>query len=184
VLFAMSPGDILTNNNLSVPSTAGVLPGEDVIILNSLPKAGRYTGADGKEFDYGITRTTVMNVSENSLQLTINFSADSFEFFTAPGYVRLFLPPDSISFNDRPFNKSSWYVSDGLKPFLDASLNTATSLQETIDPKQERVFYIGALYHKTAGVPRAELILKDLKLYFRPGRLDSLLIPCGEVTFK
>jgi hypothetical protein len=70
-----------------------------VIILNGSPKAGRYTDSDGKEFSYGITRTTLINVSENSLQLAINFPADSFAFVTFPGsYIKLFIPPDSISF--------------------------------------------------------------------------------------
>jgi hypothetical protein len=184
-LFAMSPGYVLTNNNLSVPSTADVLPEEGVIILNSTPKAGRYTDADGKKFDYGITRTTLINLSGNPLELTINFPADSFAFPTVPGsYLKLFHPPDSLSFNDMPFDKSSWYVSDGLKPFLDAGLKTPTTLQETIGAKQEVVFYIGALYHKTAGVPRAELVLTEQNLFFRPGRLDSLLIPCGKIIFK
>jgi hypothetical protein len=180
----MSPGNIFTNKNLAVSSTADVLPGEDVIILNSSPKAGRYINADGKEFSYGITRTTLINVSENPLQLSINFPADSFAF-TVPGlYVKLFLPPDSISFDDMPFDKSSWYVNDGLKPFLDAGLDTPTALQETISANQERVFYIGALYHKTGGIPRGELVLKEQNLFFKPGRLDTLMIPCGKIIFK
>jgi hypothetical protein len=184
-LFAGSPGYILTNDNLSGPPTADVFPHEGVIILNSFPKAGRYTDSEGKEFSYGITRTTLMNVSENSLQLTIHFPADSFAFVTFPGsYVKLFLLPDSISFNYIPFNNSSWYISDGLKPFLDAGLHTPTSRQEIISAKQERIFYIAALYHKTAGVPTAELVLKEQNLFFRPGRLDSLLITCGKVLFK
>jgi hypothetical protein len=184
-LFAMSPGYVLTNNNSSVPLTADVLSGEDVIILNSFPKAGRYTDAHGTEFSYGITRTTLINVSESPLQLTINFPADSFAFVEVQGvYVKLFLPPDSVSFDNMPFDNSSWYVPDGLKPFFDAGLNTPTSLQETIAPKQERVFYIGVRYHNAKGVPRAELVLKDDNLFFRPSRLDSLLVPCGKVMFK
>ena len=182
-LFAMSPGDLLTNN-LFLPSTADVLPGEGVVILNSYPKAGRYTDSEGNEFGYGITRTTLINVSENPLQLTINFPADSFAFALPGSYVKLFLPPDTISFNAMPFDNSSWYVGDDLKSFLDAGLNTPTALQETLSANQERVFYIGALYQKTAGVPRAELVLKDHNLFFRPSRLDSLLIPCGEIVFK
>jgi hypothetical protein len=183
-LFAGSQGYVLTNNNLSVPLTAD-LPGEGVIILNSPPKAGRYTDAGGNEFDYGITRTTVINVSDNPLQLTINFPADSFASLTSPGsYIKLFLPPDTLSFNDTLFDKSSRYVSDGLKPFLDAALYTPTSLQETISPKQERVFYIAALYYKTRGVPTAELVLKEQDLFFRPGRLNPLLIPSGKIVFK
>ncbi|SHH61029.1 hypothetical protein SAMN04488109_4612 [Chryseolinea serpens] len=184
-LFVPSPGDMLTNNNLFLPSTANALPGEGVVILNSYPKAGRYTDSEGHEFGYGITRTTLINVSENPLQLTINFPADSFAFSTLSGsYVKLFLPPDTISFNDMPFDNSSWYVDDDLRPFLNTGLHTPTALQETISPNHERVFYIGALYQKTAGVPRAELVLKDHNLFFRPSRLDSLLIPCGEIIFK
>lgn len=184
-LFAASPGDAPTINNLPIASIAHVLSAEDVIILNSSPKAGRYTDSDGKEFSYGITRTTLINVSGHPLELSLNFPADSVTFKTVSGsYVKLFLVPDTISFNDIPFDNSSWYFSDGLKQFLDAGLNTATSLQETISAKQERVFYIAAVYHKTAGVPTAELVLKDQNLFFRPGRLDSLLIPCGKILLK
>jgi hypothetical protein len=179
-LFAGSPGYILTADNLSCD-----FPDEGIIILNSLPKAGRYTDSDGEEFSYGITRTTLMNVSGNSLQLTIHFPADSFAFVASPGsYVKLFLTPDSISFNGIPFNNSSWYISDGLTPFLDAGLYAPTARQEIISAKQERIFYIASLYHKTAGVPTAELVLKEQNLFFRPARLDSLLIPCGKISYK
>jgi hypothetical protein len=184
-LFVTSPGDVLINNNLSVASTAEVLSGEEVIILNSAPKAGRYIDADGREFGYGITRTTLINVSESPLQLTINLPADSFAFVTAPdSYVALFLPPDTIVSREMAFDKSSWYVSDGLKPFLDAGLDVPVTLREIIDSKQEYVFYIGALYHNTGGVPMAELVLKEQNLFFRPAPRDSLLIPCGKIIFK
>jgi hypothetical protein len=184
-LFALPPGDTLTSDKLFLASSADVLPGEGVVILNSYPKAGRYTDSKGNEFGYGITRTTLINVSENSLQLTINFPADSFALSSVPGSnVKVFISPDTISFDEMPFDHSSWYAHDGLKPFLMAGLRTPTTLHDTINANQDRVFYFGARYQKTAGVPRAELILKGDSLFFRPSRLDPLLIPCGKIIFK
>jgi hypothetical protein len=181
-LFATIPAYILIDKNLSVPSSA-ILPGDDVIILNSFTKGGEYTDPGGNEFDYGITRTTLINVSGKSLQLKINFPADSFAFPAGAWYVKLLVLPDTISFNDMPFDKSSLYVSDGFKTFLDVGLKSSTTFQDTISPGKDRILYIAAVYHKTKGIPRAELVLKDNDLFFRPGLFDSL-IPCGKITFK
>ena len=178
-MVATSPGYVSSYANL--PSTTNVSSDEGLIILNSAPKAGRYIDSHGKEFGYGITRVTLINVSESPCRITIDFPADSFAFISSLGsYVKLFLPPDKIAFSDMRFDNSSWYYNDSLKAFLDADHHTPTTSRATIGAKQERVFYIGALYYKTAGVPRAELFLKNQHLFFRPGRLDSLLIPCGK----
>ena len=139
--FAVSPYHIYTSKKFSIPLTSDFVAGEDVIILNSLPKAGRHTDSVGTEFEYGIMRTTVINESDTPLALTINFPADSFAIFSSSNsYIKLFLPPDTISFGKISFDKSKWYASDGLKPFLDTGLHKPTMLQRTINAQEQTVF--------------------------------------------
>jgi hypothetical protein len=184
-MFAATQAYIPTCSNSITLATNAVQPGEGVIILNSFPKSGSYTDAGGREFGYGIIRTTVMNESGNPFQLTINFPADSFAIFSSrDAYIKLFVPPDSISLDKISFDKTSMYVPDGLKPFFDTGLDTPTVMEKTVNPKETITFYIGALYHGLKGVPRAELVLIDGDLFYRAGMLTSELIPCGKIVFK
>ena len=181
---AFSSTHFLTHNLID-ESVAAVLQ-DDVIILNSFPKAGRYVDPTGKEFLYGITRTTVINNSETPLQVTIDFPADSFAILESSvvraSYLKLFTPPDTIQFKNIPFDKSSWYVNDQLKPFFDSGLKSSTRIQKNVGSKKDCTFYVGALYYQTGGVPTAELIMQGQNLFFRAGAVSSELFPCGKIT--
>jgi hypothetical protein len=67
-------------------------------------------------------------------------------------------------------------------------MNTPTMLQRTIQPKEDFLFYIGALFNQQYGFVRTELVLKDHDLFFRisgiVSDLDFMLIPCGHITVK
>jgi hypothetical protein len=153
--------------------------GKSIIIQNSLPKGDRYIDPSGKISAYGIFWTRVINETTTPLELTINFPADSFTIPTLPdSYLKLFLPPGTMT-----LDKESSYnfgVTD-LKSFLDTGLNKPTMLQRTINPKEECIFYIGAL--PGAGC-RAGLVLKEQGLFYRINIIPDLLIPCGQIVFK
>ncbi len=155
---------------------------QGVIIQNSFPKGGlRYTDSTGKEFVYAIFWTRVMNETAIPLVLTINFPADSFAITSPHNYVKLFLPPDTMTLD----KQSLFDYGLGLKSFLDTGFNKPTMLHRTINPKEECVFYIAVLSHRGYnGSVRAGLILKEQNLFYRMNMLDPALIPCGKIVFK
>ena len=160
--------------------------GKDVLIQNSFPKAGGdadeksgYTDSSGKNYRYAIFWTRVINETATPLELTISFPADSFAIPILPdSYLKLFLPPDTMT----PDKESLYdFGATGLKSFLDTGLNKPTMLQRTINPKEECLFYIGAV--PGAGC-RAALVLKEQGLFYRINLIPDLLIPCGQIVFK
>lgn len=145
--------------------------------MGSLDSSGKigYTDSTGKFFGYLIFFSRVINETATSLELTLNFPAG----FPSPySYFKLFLPPDTMT-----LDKESLYNfgATGLKSFLDTGLNKPTMLQRTINPKEECLFYIGALPGEGC---RAALVLKEQGLFYRINIIPDLLIPCGQIVFK
>jgi len=150
-----------------------------IIIQNSLPKGNRYIDPGGRISVYGIFWTRIINETTTPLELTINFTADSIAIPRFPGsYLKLFLPPGTMT----PDKESLYnYGVTDLESFLDTGLNKQTTLKYVINPKEESLFYTGAL--PGAGY-RAGLVLKGQNLFYTINLLPGLLIPCGQVAFK
>jgi hypothetical protein len=164
--------------------------GKSIIIKNSFPRGGPYTGSNGKNSNYSflIFFTRIINETATPLELTINFPADSFA--TGEGgnyYLKLFLPPDTMTLDKESLSN---YGITGLESFLD--FNKPTMFQRTINPKEECLFYIGSVFYQARGTAwkdesrggnRAELILKGQDLFYRMvPQIDSL--PCGHIILK
>ena len=157
-----------------------------VLIQNSFPKGGPYTGPTKKYFNYSylVFYTRVINETGNSLDLTVNFSADSIEIPNSPDtFVKLFLPPDTMTLDKQ--NLFSYGVTE-LESF-----DQSTRFQRTINPKGDCLFYVVAIFYQTKagawnqerGGNRAELVLKGQDLFYRlPPQIDSLL--CGHIVFN
>ena len=157
-----------------------------VIIQNSFPKGGPYTGPTKKYFNYSylVFFTRVINETGNPLDLTVNFSADSIEIPNSPDtFVKLFLPPDTMTLDKQ--NLFSYGVTE-LESF-----DKSTRFQRTINPKGDCLFYVVAIFYQTRadardqqrGGNRAELVLKGQDLFYRlPPQIDSLL--CGHIVFN
>jgi hypothetical protein len=157
-----------------------------VIIQNSFPKGGPYTGPTKKHFNYShlVFFTRVINKTETPLELTINFSADSIAIpYSADTFVKLFLPPDTMTL-DKQF-LFDYGVTD-----LE-SLQKPTMFHKTISPKEECLFYVVAIFYQTRstaqnqqrGGNRAELVLEGPDLFYRmPPQIDSLR--CGQIISK
>ena len=153
--------------------------GKGIIIQNSLPRGNGYIDPIGRISLYGIFWTRIINETATPFELTINFPADSFEISAYRGhYLRLFLPPDTMT-----DDKESLYDfgATGLKSFLDTGLNKPTTFQRTINPKEECLFYTGAL---PGGGCRAAFVLKGQDLFYRFSLIPDLLIPCGVIVIK
>lgn len=164
--------------------------GKSIIIQNSFPRGGPYTGSSGKNANYSflIFFTRIINETATPLELTINFPADSFA--TGEGgnvYLKLFLPPDTMTLDKASLSK---YGITGLESFLD--INKPTMFQRTINPKEECLFYTGAVFYQARGTVwkdesrggnRAELVLKGQDLFYSMiPQIESL--PCGQIIIK
>lgn len=156
---------------------------QGVMIQNSFPKGVVvYTDAGGKKFIGVIFWSRVVNETPAPLELTIDFPADSFAIPQAHNYVKVFLPPDTMTFDKQSMYN---YGLTGLESFLDAGFNKPTLLNRTINPKEEYAFYIAVFSYKPYdGAVRAGLILKEQALFYRINMLDPALIPCGKIVFR
>ena len=157
-----------------------------VIIKSSFPKGGPYKGPTTENFNhsYLVFFHRVMNETKNPLELIINFSADSIAIPNSPDtYVKLFLPPDTMT-----IDKQSLF-SYGITEL--ESLDQATCFERIINPKEDCLFYIVAIFYQTRddawnqerGGNRGELVLKGQDLYYKmPPQIDSLL--CGQIVLN
>lgn len=153
--------------------------GKGIIIQNSLPRGDRYVDPTGRISAYGIFWTRVINETDTPFELTINFPGDSFAIPTEPNsYLKVFLPPDTMTLNKE--SSYNYGVAD-LKSFLDTGLNKPTMLHRIINPKEQCIFYIGAL--PGAGC-RAGFVLKGQDVFYRINLIPDILIPCGQIVFK
>lgn len=157
-----------------------------VIIQNSFPKGGPYTGPTTENFNYSylVFFTRVINETRNQLELILNFSADSIAIPNSPDtFVKLFLPLDTMTFDKQSF------FSYGVTEL--ESFDHSTRFQRKLNPKEECLFYVVAIFYQTRagawnqerGGNRAELVLKGQDLYYRMSpQIDSLL--CGNIIFN
>jgi hypothetical protein len=155
-------------------------------IQNSFPKGGPYPGRTKMNFNYSylVFFTRVVNETVTPLELDISFSADSISIPDSPDtYVKLFLPQDTMT-----FDKQGLY-SYGIKEL--ESFDKSTGFQRRIDPKEDCLFYVVAIFYQTRpgaldqyrGGNRAELVLRGQNLFYRmPPQIDSLR--CGRIVSK
>lgn len=162
--------------------------GEEITIQNSFPKGGsiepdgtQYFDSTGKEYALAVFWTRIINKTTTAIEIKINFPADSFAMFSTPdSYLKLFLPTNTMTFDKlSSFN----YGISGLKTFLDTNFNKATTLEKTINPNEEYVFYTATLSYQAGGTPRAAIVLKEQDLYYRISIVPhgSATIPCGRL---
>lgn len=165
--------------------------GKGITIQNSYPKGGmiepdgtQYIDSTGNRYGFVVLWTRIINETTSPLALNINLPADSFAIFTPPGsYLKLFLPTDTLTYDKlSSFN----YGLTGLQSYLDANFNKATTIQKTINPNEEHIFYIAALSYKAGGTVRSALILKEQELYYRMSIAPHGygIIPFGKIAFQ
>jgi hypothetical protein len=153
-----------------------------VLIQNSFPKGGPYRDPPEEQFGYRVFWTRIVNENDTPIELLVRFSADSIA--TPELYLKLFLPPDSMSL-DKVMLYSYGVAAES---FLKTGLHKSTQRQKTIEPKGEYLFYIIALATRMYGPARAELVLNDGKLFYSikgiSPDLDAVLIPCGHIILQ
>ena len=157
-----------------------------VIIQNSFPKGGPYTGPTTKKFNssYLVFFTRVINEIATTLELSVNISADSIAIPNSPDtFLKLFLPPDTMTLDKQPL------FSYGITKL--ESFDESTRFQRKLNPGEDCLFYVVAIFYQTRagawsqerGGNRAELVLKGKDLFYKmPPQIDYL--PCGRIIFS
>ena len=163
--------------------------GKGITIQNSVPKGGNiepggpYIDAKGRQYFYAAFWTRIINGTDIDLEFEVNFPADSFPLSSSSdSFLKLFIPTDTMTFDKLPlFN----YGLTGMKSFVDSNWKNATTLQKTIKPNEEQIFYTVALAYQAGGPARSAIILKGKKLFYRTtmGPHGPFEIPFGKTTF-
>ena len=148
--------------------------GKSLIIQNSFPKGGmKYTDPNGEVYNYVVFWTRIINETDNSLELKINFPVDSYEVPSLPGkYFKILVPPDTMTLDKESlFNHG---LTD-LEYFLDKSIHKPSSLNRIINPKESSGFYVVmlCLIEGAHGTMRTGLSLKGQNLFYRIKLLES-----------
>ena len=167
--------------------------GKSLIIQNSFPKGIQYTASDGKEYAKATFWTRIINETDNPLELTIDFSGDSYEFPGSVGssvssYYKIILPSDTMTRDKEDLFNYGLTDTD----FLNNSIDKPSSLKRTIDPKKSSGFYVVRLLIKLKsgwlrvkddgnGTTRAGFSLKGQNLFYT---LNGKEIHCGKINLK
>jgi len=140
--------------------------GKRLIIQNSFPKGGPYADPNGKQYFKVIFWTRLINETDNTLELKIDFPVDLYEVPGLSGkYYKVLVPPDTMTIDKESLYD---YGMTGLKPFLDNNIHKPSSLKRTINPKESSGFYVLILFDKGVGGPvRTELSIRGQNLFYK-----------------
>ncbi len=158
---------------------------DDVIIENGYNRGGPYTGPVKTHFNVSnlVYYTRIINKKESPIELSINFTTDSFAIPNSPDtFVKIFLASDSMTLDKRHlFN----YGVRDLESF-----DQPTELKRKLYTNQDCLFNVVAIFYQTKesawsqerGGNRSEFALKGKDIYFNmPPQIDSLLV--GHIVF-
>lgn len=168
--------------------------GNSLIIQNSFPRGDTYTDPDGREYTRAVFWTRIINETDNALEMTINFSGDSYELPGSVGssvsrYFKIILPSDTMARNKEHLYN---YGLTDLDSFLVNNINKPSSLKRTINPKGSSGIYVVRLLLKPRsdrpgvkddgnGTTRAGFSLKGQDLFYA---LNGKEIHCGRINLK
>lgn len=142
--------------------------GASLIIQNGFPRGWtKYTDRDGRVYSCVIFFTRLINESDRSLDLNIDFPLNSYEVPSLPGkYYEILIPPDTMTLEKESlFN----YGLADLEPFLNKDIHKSSLFKRTIHPKESSGFYVVVLclMEGARGVMRTGLSLKGQDLFYR-----------------
>jgi len=167
--------------------------GGSLTIQNSLPKGGmKYTDVNGEIYNYAVFWTRIINKTNNSLELKINFPLDSYEVPSLPNkYFKILVPYETMTLNKAPL---FLYGLTDLESFLSNNIHKESSLKRTINPKESSAFYVVmlCLSEGAHGTLRTELNLKEENLFYRikvdgsnsNNKSNDKEIRCGSINLK
>jgi hypothetical protein len=127
----------------------------------------KYTDVNGEVYNYAVFWIRIINETDNSLELKINFPLDSYEVPSLPGkYYKILVPLETMTLNKAPL---FLYGLTNLESFLDNNIHKQSSLKRTIKPKDSSGFYVVmlCLSEGAHGTLRTELNIKEENLFYR-----------------
>ena len=157
-----------------------------IILQNSFPKGGLYEGFKKRCFNYSclVFFNRVVNQTEKPFELTVDFPADEIGIPDSPNtFVKLFLSSDKMTLEKQNL------FNYGLTDF--DSLNDSTIIQKTLEPNEEHLFYVVAVFYQTRndvqnenrGGNRTELVLEGENLFYKMlPQIESM--HCGKIIFN
>lgn len=153
---------------------------QGVEIQNSFPKVGlTYTDRTGITNSYIVFWTRIVNHSDNTLVLVINFPTDSFTVPDAPDtHFKLLVPSDEMTAG----KESLFNYGLDVPSILGENMQLPTGLQKDIKPKATYAFYVVALFNKGInGVVRAKFEAQGPDLSYT---ITGKEINAGQLVFK
>jgi hypothetical protein len=157
-----------------------------IILQNSFPKGGQYEGSKKRYFNYSclVFFSRIINQTKKPFQLTVDFPADEIGIPDSPNtFVKLFLSSDKMTLEKQNL------FNYGLTDF--DSLDDSTIIQKTLEPNEEHLFYVVAVFYQTKtdaqnenrGGNRTELVLEGENLFYKMlPQIESM--HCGNISFK
>lgn len=162
--------------------------GKGIIIQNSYPRGGGLIHiANELQYGHAVFWSRVINKTDEPLELTLNFPADSFSIIPSPTiHFKLLVPPDTMTL-DKVSTFS--FGLDGVQSFVKSNFYQPSQLKRTIPPNEDAMFYVILLSHLSTadtGIGRTGLFLKEQNLYYKlsVNPTISKLLPCGQLTIK
>ena len=155
-----------------------------------------YTAPNGEKYVKAIFWTQVTNNTDAPLELSINFSENTYDFLDSTGSsiarsYKLLVPPDTMKL-DRD-GLLNFGLSD-IGAFVIKSIDKPTSLKRTINPDESRGVYViriaimqkedienPQVKPRTGGVTRAGFSLIGENLIYT---LNGKKYPAGYINFK
>ncbi|MCB0666534.1 MAG: hypothetical protein KDC80_11950 [Saprospiraceae bacterium] len=171
--------------------------GNYLTIQNGFPRGGsKYTDPGGEVYGYAVFWTRIINETDKSLELQLDFS-DSYQVPSLPGkYFKLMVLPDTMTLDKISlFN----YGLVDLESFLDDNIHKPSGLKRIINAKESSAFYVLKLTLVSDGtsgggdILRTGLVLKGQDLFYRVSVYNSIAPPsvmsekeidCGSINLK
>ena len=167
--------------------------GGSITIENSLPKGGmKYTDVKGEIYNYVVFWTRIMNQTDNTLELNINFPLNSYEVPSLPGkYYEILIPSDTMTIEKSPLHL---YGLTNFETFLNNNIHKESNLKRTINSKESTGFYavMLCLSEGAHGTMRTELNLEEENLFYKVkvdgsntnNKSSDKQIRCGNINLK
>ncbi|RMB56314.1 hypothetical protein EAX61_14595 [Dokdonia sinensis] len=151
-----------------------------ITIKNSYPKGGqKHKAFNGKEFIYVTFWTCISNDTASTMELEIDFPADSFTLPSSPGTnFNVSIPNDEMKLEKESLPN---YGLD-ITAFLEEKINKKSNLRATIVPFSSHLFYTVVISDRGVNGPlRAGYELKDGKIIYKINDFD---LQCGRIISK
>lgn len=157
-----------------------VSPDNSTFITNSLPRGGGVVYHKGKEYNYFVFWTSILNNSPSTLEIQIKFPSLNFFNSNKSHFIATLTKAKMTSEKIQEFD----YGLTDIPSLLKVESNQLKQLTNRISSQKEILFYVPVFISKTKWPVRAELILKDKQLFYKiAAGTDTVIVPCGGINF-